>query len=97
MEPDQLAAWLNQVSGISALAVAAVALAGLFVGVTPSSLPLYSVVGGYVGGRAGGRAKGLLLSVGFVLGQATVDAGIGTLFGFPRPRRQRARSRAPAK
>lgn len=67
---------------MSALLLTAVALAGLLVGFAPSSLPLYSVVGGYVGGQASGRSKGLLLAAGFVLGQATVDAGIGILFGF---------------
>jgi cytochrome c-type biogenesis protein len=77
-----LTAWLDQTSGMSALVVAAVALAGLLVGVAPSSLPLYSVVAGYVGGQAGGRARGLLLSTSFILGLATVDAGIGILFGF---------------
>jgi cytochrome c-type biogenesis protein len=82
MSSDTIATWLNQASGMSALVLAAVALAGLLVGVAPSSLPLYSVVGGYVGGQASGRAKGLLLSAGFILGQATVDAGIGILFGF---------------
>lgn len=82
MGSDYITAWLNQASGMSALAVAAVALAGLLVGVAPSSLPLYSVVDGYVGGQASGRAKGLLLSAGFILGQATIDAAIGILFGF---------------
>lgn len=82
MSSDYITAWLGQTSGMSALVVAAVALAGLLVGIAPSSLPLYSVVGGYVGGRASGRAKGLLLSAGFILGQATVDATIGILFGF---------------
>lgn len=82
MGSDTITAWLNQASGMSVVVVGAVALAGLLVGVAPSSLPLYSVVGGYVGGQASGRAKGLLLSAGFILGQATVDAGIGILFGF---------------
>lgn len=82
MGSDYITAWLNQASGVSAPVLAAVALAGLLVGVAPSSLPLYSVVGGYVGGQAGGRAKGLLLSAGFVLGQATIDAAIGILVGF---------------
>lgn len=77
-----ITAWLDQASGMSAAALAAVALAGLLVGIAPSSLPLYSVVGGYVGGQASGKAKGLLLSAGFILGQATVDAAIGILFGF---------------
>jgi cytochrome c-type biogenesis protein len=76
-----LTAWLNQAAGMSAFVVGAVVLAGLLVGVAPSALPLYGVVGGYVAGSAGGRAKALLLSAGFILGQATVDAGIGILFG----------------
>ena len=79
--------WLQQVSLTSPLGFALVALAGLIMGVAPSSLPLASVVAGYVGGRAreqegGGARKGLLLSAGFVLGLATVDAAIGILFGF---------------
>lgn len=82
MGSDTITAWLNQASGMSALVLAAVALAGLLVGVAPSSLPLYSVVGGYVGGQAPRRARGLLLSAGFVLGLATIDAVIGILFGF---------------
>jgi cytochrome c-type biogenesis protein len=82
MNSDSITAWLDQASGMSAAVAAAVAVAGLLVGVAPSSLPLYSVVGGYVGGQASGRARGLLLSAGFVLGQATIDAAIGILFGF---------------
>lgn len=81
MDLDFLADWLNHASGMSALLLAAIALAGLLVGFAPSSLPLYSVVAGYVGGHAS-RTRGLLLSIGFVLGQATVDAGIGVLFGL---------------
>jgi cytochrome c-type biogenesis protein len=77
-----LTTWLNQASGMSVLVLAAAALAGLLVGVAPSSLPLYSVVAGYVGGQAGSRARGFSLSTSFILGQATVDAGIGILFGF---------------
>jgi cytochrome c-type biogenesis protein len=81
MNVDAVAAWLNQASGMSALLVGIVALAGLLVGIAPSSLPLYSVIGGYVGGQADRRIKGIVLSAGFVLGLATVDAGIGILFG----------------
>jgi cytochrome c-type biogenesis protein len=88
-----LAAWFDHVSAMSPLAFALVALAGLVMGVAPSSLPLFSVVAGYVAGQAGepevtqqgeviGRAKGLSLSAGFVLGMATVDAAVGALFGF---------------
>jgi cytochrome c-type biogenesis protein len=82
MNSAALASWLNEASGMSAIVVAAVALAGLLVGVAPSSLPLYSVVAGYVGGQAAGRARGIALSAAFILGHATVDAGIGILFGF---------------
>jgi cytochrome c-type biogenesis protein len=82
MDSAFLTSWLDHSSGISALLAGAVALAGLVVGFAPSSLPLYSVVGGLVGGQASGRAKGLSLSAGFILGQASVDAGIGVLSGF---------------
>lgn len=79
--------WLTQVSVMSPLGFALVALAGLVIGVAPSSLPLASVVAGYVGGQTREREvnrlrKGLLLSAGFILGLATVDAAIGVLFGF---------------
>lgn len=82
-----VAAWLDQVSILSALAFAVVALGGLTMGVAPSSLPMYSIVVGLVSGQANkqentGVSQGLLLSSGFVLGMATVDATIGGLFGF---------------
>lgn len=77
-----LHAWLDHVSMLSPLAIAVVALAGLAMGFAPSSLPLYSVVVGYVGGQASRRTKGIVLSAGFVLGMATVDAALGTFFGF---------------
>ncbi len=84
--PD-LATWLEQISATSPLAFAVVAFAGLTMGVAPISLPLFSIVLGYVAGQSDeqdetGRSKGLLLSAGFVLGMATVDAAIGALFGF---------------
>jgi cytochrome c-type biogenesis protein len=82
MDSAALTTWLNQASGMSVPVLAVVAIAGLFVGVAPSSLPIYSVVAGYVGGQASSRAKGFLLSNCFILGQATVDTGIGILFGF---------------
>ncbi len=83
----ELATWLDQIPAMSPLAFALVALAGLTMGVAPSSLPLFSVVLGYVAGQSGEqdareRSRGLLLSSGFVLGMATVDAVIGALFGF---------------
>jgi len=82
-----LDAWFQQVSVTSPLGLALVALAGLIMGVAPSSLPLASVVAGYVGGQRRGdetnkRAMGLRLSAGFVLGLVTVDAAIGVFFGF---------------
>lgn len=84
LDPDT---WLQQVSITSPLGFALVAVAGLVIGVAPSSLPLASVVAGYVGGQArerdaNGPRKGLWLTTGFVLGLATVDAAIGVLFGF---------------
>ncbi len=84
--PD-LAVVFDEISAGSPLAFALVALAGLAMGVAPSSLPLYSIVIGYVAGRREDdavveRGRGLVLSSGFVLGMATVDATIGALFGF---------------
>ncbi len=84
--PD-LATLFDQISAMSPFAFAMVALAGLAMGVAPSSFPMFSIVVGYVAGQAGeregtARSKGLLLSSGFVLGMATVDAAIGALFGF---------------
>lgn len=84
LNPDT---WLQQISLTSPLGFALVALAGLIMGVAPSSLPLASVIAGYVGRQAheqevGGVRKGLMLSAGFILGLATVDAAIGILFGF---------------
>ena len=84
---------LQEISAASPAAFALVVLAGLLMGVAPSSLPLASVVAGFVAGQAGaadaagardvvGRTRGALLSAGFVLGMATVDAAIGALFGF---------------
>lgn len=90
-----LAAWFESISATSPLAFAVVAMAGLAMGVAPSSLPLFSVIAGYVAGRSAhertttgpgepalGRRRGLWLSSGFVLGMATVDAAIGAVFGF---------------
>ncbi len=82
-----LSTLLEPISAMSPVAVAVVAAAGLTMGMAPSSLPLFSIVVGYVAGQAGddelkGRTRGLYLSLGFVLGMATVDAAIGALFGF---------------
>ena len=64
-----------------------VALAGLLVGIAPSSFPLLSVAAGLAIGRGMAdsgerRIEGLRLSAGFALGIATVDAMIGALFGL---------------
>jgi len=79
-------AWFQHVSVMSPVGLALVALAGLLMGVAPSSLPIASVVGGYVAGQSRDRdtgtwRRGLWLSAGFVLGLATVDFAIGVLFG----------------
>ena len=84
---SHLEAWLQQVSLSSPLGFGLMTLAGLVMGIAPSSYPLASVVAGYVGGQACGQqevrssGRGLLLS-GFVLGAATVDAVIGVLVGL---------------
>jgi cytochrome c-type biogenesis protein len=93
MEMPDLALWLDHISAMSPAAIAVVAVAGLVMGIAPSSLPLFSVIVGYVAGgtaersprghiQVAERTKGLWLSAGFVLGMATVDAAIGALFGF---------------
>ncbi|MBI1330935.1 MAG: cytochrome C biogenesis protein [Alphaproteobacteria bacterium] len=81
-----LETWLSQVSLASPLGFALMGLAGLVMGIAPSSYPLATVVAGYVGGQREQAVplsgRGLLLSAGFVLGVATVDAVIGALVGF---------------
>lgn len=84
LNPDT---WLQQVSVASPIGFVLVAAAGLVMGLAPSSLPLALVVAGYVGGQArrpGASAwrRAALLSTGFIMGVATVDAAIGILFGF---------------
>ena len=80
-------AWLEQVSPASPLAFGLVALAGLIMGVAPSSLPLFSVVMGTMAARreSGEEAtkwQSLSFPSGFVLGIASVDTVVGALFGF---------------
>lgn len=79
MEPGGLEA----LGSVSLLAFAVVFVAGLAMGLAPSSYALYPVIAGFVAGdeaRSGRRA--LALSTAFVLGTATVDAALGALFGF---------------
>jgi cytochrome c-type biogenesis protein len=69
------------------LTIAVVALAGLVVGIAPSSFPLLSVAAGLAAGQRATdlgkrRIQGLRLSAGFALGIATMDAMIGALFGL---------------
>lgn len=78
---------LQEVTALTPFAVALVALAGLVVGIAPSSFPLISVAAGLAAGRgattSGKRGiEGVWLSMGFALGIATVDALIGVLFGL---------------
>src|SRR5262245_54268041 len=78
---------LQDVTALTPFAVALVALAGLVVGIAPSSFPLLSVAAGLAAGQGAGapgerRIEGLWLSAGFALGIATVDAVLGALFGL---------------
>jgi len=78
---------LQEISAASPAAFALAMLAGLVMGVAPSSVPLMSVVVGSVAGQTEAKTptgvrRALLFSVGFVLGMATVGAAIGGLFGF---------------
>lgn len=78
---------LQEITALTPFAVALVALAGLVVGIAPSSFPLMSVAAGLATGQGAAdagsrRIGGFWLSVGFVLGIATVDAVLGALFGL---------------
>lgn len=69
--------------GVTPFAFALMALAGLVMGLAPSTLPLIPVVAGFVTGEKRERtARAFALSVAFVLGIATVDALLGGLFGL---------------
>lgn len=83
----ELLGQLQEISAASPAAFGLVILAGLIMGVAPSSVPLMSVVVGSVAGQSEGKPstgapRALLFSGGFVLGMATVDAAVGGLFGF---------------
>lgn len=74
---------LETLQSISFLAFGVVFAAGFAMGLAPSSYALYPVIAGYVAGeeeRSGSR--GLILSLAFVLGTATMDAARGALFGL---------------
>ena len=82
-DPESL---LGNLGSLTPVAVAAVALAGLIVGIAPSSFPLISIASGFgaanqtLGDR--NRHRGLVLALGFVAGIVTVDAILGALFGL---------------
>lgn len=76
-----------QITTLTPYAVALVALAGLIVGIAPSSFPLISVAVGLATGRGttssrARRIEGLWLSAGFVLGIVTIDTLLGATFGL---------------
>jgi cytochrome c-type biogenesis protein len=78
---------LQNITTLTPFAVGLVALAGLVVGIAPSSFPLLSVAAGLAVGQGAAssnrrRSQGLKLSAGFALGIATVDAVLGALFGL---------------
>ena len=79
---------LQEITALTPVAVALVALAGLVVGIAPSSFPLISVAAGLAAGQGAAasdkqrRIEGLWLSAGFALCIATVDAVLGALFGL---------------
>ncbi|RWA75441.1 MAG: cytochrome C biogenesis protein [Mesorhizobium sp.] len=78
---------LEDITALTPFAIAIVALAGLVVGIAPSSFPLISVAAGFAAGQGATardkrRVEGFWLSVGFALGIATVDALIGAMFGL---------------
>lgn len=84
---NELRQLLETITEITPYAIALVALAGLIVGIAPSSFPLLSVAAGLSTGqnttnKSLQRIHGLWLSAGFALGIATVDAILGALFGL---------------
>lgn len=82
-----LSAQMQDMTALTPFTVALAMLAGLVVGVAPSSFPLISIATGLALGQGAGpadqrRVRGWELSVGFALGVATVDATLGALFGL---------------
>lgn len=75
---------IGTIETLTPLAVASMALAGLLVGVAPSSFPLISVSAGLgaASESGAGRPRGLWLALGFVFGILTVDAALGAIFGL---------------
>lgn len=78
---------LQDITALTPFAIGLVALAGLVVGIAPSSFPLISVAAGLAAGQGAAesgkrRITGLWFAVGFVLGITTVDAILGAFFGL---------------
>jgi cytochrome c-type biogenesis protein len=78
---------LGGITGLTPAGIGLMALAGLVVGVAPSSYPLLAAAAGFsAGGQAALRRpapnRGVWLASGFVLGVALVDAALGALFGL---------------
>jgi cytochrome c-type biogenesis protein len=75
---------VQNIDALTPLALAGVTLAGLLVGIAPSSFPLISIASGFGAGfdPAGdhSRQRGLWLSLGFVAGIVSVDVVLGALF-----------------
>ena len=84
---SELEALMQEITALTPYTVALVALAGLIVGIAPSSFPLISVAAGLATGQGAAsssprRVEGLWLAAGFVLGIVTVDTLLGATFGF---------------
>jgi cytochrome c-type biogenesis protein len=84
---NELRQLLETITELTPYAIGLVALAGLIVGIAPSSFPLLSVAAGLSTGQGTTnkslqRLHGLWLSAGFALGIATIDAILGGLFGL---------------
>lgn len=84
---NELRQLLETITELTPYTIALVALAGLIVGIAPSSFPLLSVAAGLSTGQDATNktlqhVHGLWLSAGFALGIATVDAILGALFGL---------------
>lgn len=84
---NELRQLLETITDLTPYTIGLVVLAGLIVGVAPSSFPLLSVAAGLSTGRGSTETKyrhlhGLWLSAGFALGIMTVDAVLGALFGL---------------
>jgi len=76
--------WILDTSLATPLGFGVVAVAGLVMGFAPNVLALAPVVFGVTAGdtETHDRWRGFKLASAFALGMATVDAGLGLLFGF---------------